>query len=288
MKIKHIFLSALLLSFLYSCSKTESSSTLPPKWDFGREIELDGIKPLGITLKDDEIWISDPDQNRIVRLDAVGHIVASLPELQRPMHLRAREGKIYIPEYGSDSIRIYENGKMTAQGTRMQADALAAVALTGDTLVMVDFYNHRILIESPRGSFSIGTEGHDSGELYYPTDVDIHKGLIYVADAYNHCVQVFDFRGNYKRMIGRDDSIQVAGGVKVSDRALYIADFEGNRVLVYDLNGNRIQTLKQGLQGPADIEIKGDTLYVANYGSGTLTLYYRQAESEKQGLKKLP
>ena len=76
--------------------------------------------------------------------------------------------------------------------------------------------------------------------------------------------------------------------MKVSDRALYIADFEGNRVLVYDLNGNRIQTLKQGLQGPADIEIKGDTLYVANYGSGTLTLYYRQAESEKQGLKKLP
>ncbi len=277
MKTKLIALMALLTMVISSCSKTESSTPADERWVFGQVIELDGVNPLGLTFAGDALWISDPDHNRIVQTDLRGHIISSIPGMQRPMHLRARESRIYVPEYGSDSIRIYEKREISAYLPSAQTDALAGIDVTGDTLVMVDFYNHRLLVESPRGSFSIGREGHDSGELYYPTDVDIYRGLIFVADAYNNCVQVFDFLGNYKRMIGRDDSIRVASGLKVIRGALFVADFEGNRVLVYDHSGNRIQTLTQGLQSPTDIEIIGDTLYVANYASGSLALYYRQA-----------
>lgn len=288
MNAKRISLIALLALLISACGRKESRPVRNERWVFGRSIETEGVKPLGIAISDGKLWLSDPDHKRVVQVDGRGRIVASLPGLERPMHMAARAGKMFIPEYTSDSLRVYENGRLTHQRAVAQVDALAGIAVMDDTLVMVDFYNHRILVQSPRGSFSIGTEGHDSGELYYPTDVDIHEGRIYVADAYNNCVQVFDLLGNYKRMIGRDDSIRVAAGLKVSGQDLFITDFEGNRVLVYDLEGNRIQTLTRGFQSPTDIERAGDTLYVTNYAAGSLTLYYRQAGSGEPKPEKAP
>ncbi len=264
MNAKRISLIALLALLISACSRKEIRPVQTERWVFGRIIEIEGVHPLGITISDGKLWLPDPDHKRVLQVDSRGRIVTSLSGLERPMHMAARAGKLFIPEYTSDSLRVYEYARLTHQRAIAQVDALAAIAVIDDTLVMVDFYNHRILVQSPRGSFSIGTEGHDSGELYYPTDVDMHEGRIYVADAYNNCVQVFDLLGNFKRMIGRDDSIGVAAGLKVSGQELFIADFEGNRVLVYDLEGNRNQTLTRGFQSPTDIERAGDTLYVSN------------------------
>ena len=122
----------------------------------------------------------------------------------------------------------------------------------------------------------IGKEGHKNGELYYPTDVEISNDLIYVADAYNNRVQVFDLNGNYVRMIGWNEGIKVATGLKVTDLQVIIADFEGNRVLVYDLNGNLLQIISDKFNQPTDIEIVSNKMYVVNYKGKTISVFKKE------------
>jgi len=189
------------------------------------------------------------------------------------MHIALHENKLYIPEYASDSIRILENSHLSTYPIAEQPNAVSAVATDGRAFAFTDFYNHRIILQRGDATISIGKEGHNDGELYYPTDVAFHNNLIYVADAYNHRVQVFDLQGTYVKMIGWNEGINVATGLKVTDTEVIIADFEGSRILVYDHDGKLLQTLTQNFNKPTDVEIIGTTMYVVNYAGQYISVF---------------
>jgi len=238
------FLGTLLL---FGCSqnqeKTEQKAIPIMEWKFIKEIPLGDIAPIGIASQGNFFWLSDVDNNRIVKIDFEGQIIEEFNGFERPMHIAIQGDKIYIPEYSTDSIKILENGNISNYEINEQPDAIGGVAINGNTVAIADFYNNRIILNQGDKTNIIGKEGHNDGELYYPTDIDIHNNLIYVADAYNNRVQVFDFKGKYVKMIGWNEGINVATGLKVTDTQIIIADFEGNRVLVYDLDGKLLQTL---------------------------------------------
>jgi len=87
---------------------------------------------------------------------------------------------------------------------------------------------------------------------------------------------VFDLNGNYVRIIGWDEGIKTATGLKVTDSQIIIADFEGSRVLVYDLNGKLLQTLSNKFNLPTDIETANGAMYVINYKGKTISVFERQ------------
>lgn len=121
----------------------------------------------------------------------------------------------------------------------------------------------------------ISKEGHKDGELYYPTDVEIRNEMVYVADAYNNNnrVQVFDFKGNFIKMIDNKDHINVATGIKVTYKYIVIADFEGNRILIYNNLGELLQILADHLDKPTDIEIVGNKMYITNYRGKSISVF---------------
>lgn len=123
---------------------------------------------------------------------------------------------------------------------------------------------------------SIGKEGHEPGELYYPTDVSFANGLLYVADAYNNRLQVFDLVGKLQRIIVAGDSIRTATGLTVSGGRLFVADFENSRLLVYDLEGNLLQQITGNLAQPTDIAAAEDKIFVANYGSNSVVVFRKE------------
>ena len=84
---------------------------------------------------------------------------------------------------------------------------------------------------------SIGTEGKDAGQFYYPTDVQITDQNIWVADAYNNRIQLFDKRGTFVRMIGVDQKMNAATGLYVSETQVFVTDFENHRLLVFFKDG---------------------------------------------------
>jgi len=189
------------------------------------------------------------------------------------MHIAIQDSKIYIPEFTSDTLKILEKGDISTFALKEKPDAIGGVAVAGNTVAIADFYNHRIILQQDDKVTIIGKEGHNDGELYYPTDVEIKNDLIYVADAYNNRVQVFDFEGNYVRMIGWNENIKVATGLKVTDSQVIVADFDRNRVLVYDLYGKLLQILTEPISKPTDIEVVGNTMFVLNYKGKIISVF---------------
>jgi len=191
MNIKYIFLSLLLLS----CSTKK-------EWLFEENIILSGVFPIGMVLVDNDFIISDPDNNRLVRVDGSGNIVKEWNGFQRPMHISGINSTIYVPEFINDSLKVLEADTIKSFDIDASFDAPAAIDINGSTLAVADFYNHRVLLSQGGETRSIGEEGHEDGKLYYPTDVKIYRDKIFVADAYNNRVQVFDKTGMSVKIIG--------------------------------------------------------------------------------------
>ena len=265
--------------FLFTCSENKKKIPVKSKqateWKFSKETPLGNISPIGIVAQGNFLWLSDVDNNRVVKIDLDGKIVESFDGFQRPMHIAIQKDKLYVPEYTSDTVKIIENGTVSALALKENTDAIAGIAVDGKTFVVADFYNHRTIFQQDDKVTIIGKEGHNDGELYYPTDVAIKNNLIYVADAYNNRVQVFDLKGNYVRMIGWNETIKVATGVKVTDTQVIIADFEGNRVLIYDHYGGLLQILIGNFNHPTDIEVLGNSMYVVNYNGNSISVFYK-------------
>ena len=62
---------------------------------------------------------------------------------------------------------------------------------------MLDLGNHRVQVFHPNGTFAfeLGSRGHGPGQLFYPNGLAFGpNGLLAVADAGNHRIQVFRIR----------------------------------------------------------------------------------------------
>ena len=265
--------------FLMSCSGNKTDDKQQPKskqlteWEFVKIISLDSISPIGIVAQNNFLWLSDVANSQIVKVNLDGKYINSIKGFQRPMHLDIYKNKIYVPEYTSDIIKIWDNGNKTTLSIKEKPDGIGGVSVNGKTIAIADFYNNRIILKQEDKTTIIGKEGHNDGELYYPTDVQIANNLIYVADAYNNRVQVFDREGNYKQIIGWNENIKVATGLKVTENQVFIADFEGNRVLIYNLYGKLLQILNSNFKQPTDIEIVDNTMYVVNFKGKSISIF---------------
>ena len=247
-------------------------------------IDLGKAGPIGLAFYEGHIWVSDGDNNRLLKVNMQGQIEDSIIDFERPMHLSADEnGMLYIPEYGADRITLVQGKKRTSLSIQDSLDAVldvvldtfldapSAVSTYEDEIAIADFYKHRIVYFNGRAWSSFGKKGHDKkGLLYYPTDVQITDEYIYVADAYNNRVQVFDKLGQPILVIGKKDGMNASTGIFVSDEQIFVTDFENDRVLVYDKTGRLKKEINEGVNKPTDILVVDKDLYIANYKSKNL------------------
>ena len=279
--MKHIVIVFFLIPLL--CCKT--AEEVPKEWVWQKTLELDGVNPIGIVNADGNLWLSDGDHNRLVRIDSTGKTLETVDSLERPMHIAFYDDIIYVPEYGVDAISsVPIAGKATAQADRVEnrismgsdsLDAPAGFSMYKKEMAIADFYNNRILYKNGADAewMSFGTEGKAEGELYYPTDVQIIEDEIWVADAYNHRVQVFDKQGRFVKMMGQDQKMNAATGIYVRDEDVFVTDFENDRVLVFDREGNLKQKITTNIDKPTDMLVRNETLYVLNYRHGELVVF---------------
>lgn len=260
----------LLFAILFIGCKHETG------WVFDHEIILGDVDPIGLVVRNDSLWVSDVKNNRIVVLDFQGKFFREYPGFQRPMHINLYGPKIFVPEFATDKLWTINGVETDTISLMEKPDGAAGVSVKGGKIAIADFYNHRIILTEGKRTTIIGKEGHNDGELYYPTDVEIYANKVYVADAYNNRVQVFDFNGKALGFIGEMDNINVATGIAIINNKIFVADFEGNRVLVYDLKGELLQTLNSFLDKPTDVFVFGERLFVANYGSGSVSVFIKQ------------
>ncbi|TLP82774.1 NHL repeat-containing protein [Maribacter sp. ACAM166] len=279
--------SIYILFVLLVASACKEQQELPKEWVLSKTIKLEGVNPIGITQLNGDIWISDGDHNRLIKIDSEGIIIQTLDSLDRPMHIDASEGVLFVPLYGTDEIFNYNPSNPQSQLPVFDypadsLDAPASISVFKKEKAIADFYNNRILYFNGSEWISFGKEGKAEGEFYYPTDVQITKDEIWVADAYNNRIQVFDKKGIFLQMMGHDQKMNAATGIFVSEDEVYISDFENNRILIFDKNGNLRQTLKNQIEKPTDVMIKDEMLYVINYKNGKLNLFEKQEVAQKK------
>jgi hypothetical protein len=270
---------SLNLSTVFICLLLTACQTkVPPTnlWVLSETVSLPGINPIGIAALGDRIWLSDGDHNRLVAVNSKGLLLDSITDLDRPMHIAAYNGLLWIPQYGADTILSYNTNTRVRLPMVVSdsLDAPAAVAFLGEEKAIVDFYNHRILFFNGDQWISIGQEGKKEGDFYYPTDVQITDQNIWVADAYNNRIQVFDKSGAFVKMLGVSEKMNAATGLFVTKDQLFVTDFENQRVLVFFQDGQLAQVLEQGLEKPIDAMVKNDTLYIVDYKKSQMNLYY--------------
>lgn len=267
-KMKNLIILVLILAV--SCGERETTSK---EWVLQTTTQLNDVNPIGIALHDGALWLSDGDHNRLVQITEQGKIVKTIDSLERPMHIDADEETLYVPQYGMDNIATFKGEEKGALHMMDSLDAPAGISVFGKEKAIADFYNNRILYYNGTDWISFGKEGKANGEFYYPTDVQITSHKIWVADAYNHRIQVFDKKGNFIRMMGEEQKMNAATGIYISGDEVFVTDFENDRILIFDMDGNLRQALTEGLDKPTDMLIKNGFLHVINYRKGTISKY---------------
>lgn len=275
--MKSISIHSIILGILAFALTSCASKNEHKHWVWKQNIPTPGIRPIGMVKPAGELWLSDGDHNRLVSVDQQGMILQEVTGFDRPMHINDLEGDIFIPEYGADIITKFSNGTKAKIEIAPSLNAPSGIDIQGENMAIVNFYDHEILYFDGANWVKIGKEGHDAGQLYYPTDVQIIGNKIYVADAYNHRVQIFDQNGKPVSVIGDNHGLNAATGLFVNEKEdIYITDFENSRVLVFDTEGRLLQEIKQGINKPTDILIKEDTLFVCNYKGESVSMYIQE------------
>lgn len=264
------FFYLLCLLILSNCSQP-----VHYEWKYEKTIALDSISPVGLIISANGFWISDSDHNRLVKTDFEGNVLEIIDGLERPMHLAFFENTLYIPEYSSDTIRTWKDGKMSFIPLPEAPDAPAGIDVNKNMMAAADFYNGRIIFQVDGQNQTFGKKGSQSGEFNYPTDVQIVGDKIYVADAYNHRVQVFDKNGKVLKIIGEAEKMNASTGIFANEVILIVTDFENNRVLTYTPDGELKNIITKNLEKPVDVAIAGDKLYVANYKGKSIAVFQR-------------
>jgi len=248
------------------------------KWVFDEQITLpEETRPLAIAASDNHfLWVSDPQNYRILKINRKGKIVDSIANLKRPMNIDVHQEQLFIPAYHTDSIWRYANAEKQPFQINTKLQSPTGLHVHKDTIAVADFFNHRIVLQVNGKIRAIGKKGHKQGQLYYPIDVKIHNERIYVADAYNHRVQIFKNNGKFLREIGTRDTLKVASGIDVTQKLIAITDQEHDRVMLYNHEGKLLQRLQSNINYPTDVLLLNDSLFITNFTSHTLTVFVKK------------
>lgn len=113
---------------------------------------------------------------------------------------------------------------------------------------------------------SWGTKGDAPGQFNDPTGIAVTADEVFVSDARNNRIQVFDKQGNFKRafgseVLGRPMNLAVAKG------KLYVPDYFEDVVHVFTTVGDYLQAIhaEDGFDSPGGVAVRPDgTLLVAD------------------------
>jgi streptogramin lyase len=177
----------------------------------------------------------------------------------------APDNDVYVVDRTNHRVQIFNsNGFYLATlgsfgSGNNQFDTPEGIAIDDDSNIYVaDTFNHRVQIFDSNRLYQdtlgvTGVPGSDDAHFSYPSSVAVDDaGRIYVADSDNARVQVFDKDGNYQRTIGETgvwDLDHLHFSNEISDVAVdshnhvFVADVWGNRIQVFDAQGNYLTTI---------------------------------------------
>lgn len=106
---------------------------------------------------------------------------------------------------------------------------------------------------------SWGEKGAAQGQFNDPTGIAVTADEVFVADARNSRIQVFDKQGNFKRAFGQD-KLGRPMNLTIADGHLYVPDYFKDVIHVFTLAGKyrRAIATEDGLDSPGGVAVRAD------------------------------
>jgi len=251
------------------------------------------VRPYGVAIDSQQrILVTDPGAAAVHIFDFkkkkyVCLIAGSHGEsLRSPIGIAVdKQDNIYVTDSVLGRIFVYDArgkfrryiGESKGEGFFKRATGIAIDA-QHDEMFVTDTLRNKIFVMNLGGQRlrEFGTRGINAGEFNMPTELVVHGDDVYVVDAMNFRVQVFDRQGNFKSQFGKigdtQGSIFRPKGLGVdSEGNVYLVDGSFEDVQVFNPSGEllyffgRTGTSLAEFQLPAGIVIDGnDHIYVAD------------------------
>jgi DNA-binding beta-propeller fold protein YncE len=254
--------------------------------------------PRGIAIdRAGNIFVADTGNDRIEKFSSSGTFLSTIGtkgtgrgRLGEPNGICIdRSDNIYVTEVASN----HRVQKLAADGTFIAEWKGPAPGFYGPrriavgpdgSVYVVDQGRPRIVKFSPDGQVlaTWGSGGSNEGEFADHTSVGVNPttNKVYVADPINRRIQVFDSNGRFLtkwpvpewgRPLGFEDL-----AIDAEKARLYASSMYMNTILVFDLQGNRIETLAptppDKLDGPSGLALAKHKFFVLNAASARVSL----------------
>ena len=230
-------------------------------------------------------------------------------DLKKPRGIAVGEGgEVVVAEWDGNRVSVIsEYGQKKSFGTRGSAPRQfkfpEGVAIDAEeNIIVADSRNHRIRQLSPiRNSSNIrryenfrtvGTCGSGRLQFQLPVSVTVHPQThkVYVADCYNHRIQVLNSDLTYSSSFGRQGSNNGEFNCPYdlatdSDGNVYVADSLNHRIQVFTADGVYLRQFgKEGegegeLKEPVSIAISShNAVYVGELGNNRVSIFSTDGE----------
>ncbi len=122
---------------------------------------------------------------------------AFIADMTRDRHgnlyfLSEQWGRVFV--YDKDETFLFSFGEKGGDRGKMARARGIAVDATNGRIYISDYLRHTVLVYDMKGQwlYEIGTKGNRPGDFFYPSAVGVNnEGLLFVADTFNHRVQIF-------------------------------------------------------------------------------------------------
>lgn len=249
-------LAAILLASLAGCQKNAAGPELPQAtWLETGNGPGQTVYPRGIAYDEIHDWFYVVDrQARVQRLDGSGKFISgwTMPDFiqGKPVGISVGpDGNVWIPDTHYHRVMVYSpegkevrrwGGRGTEHGQFIYP---TDIAFHEGKVYVAEYGDHdRVQVFTMTGEylFEFGAFGQGPGEFSRPQSMVILGQEIFITDACNHRIVVFDVAGRFLR------TLCTVGGEPGQLRFPYglDADKEGN-LIVTEFGNNRVQKLSR-------------------------------------------
>jgi DNA-binding beta-propeller fold protein YncE len=219
------------------------------------------VQPVGIAVRGDGMLaIADPGSHAVHLLDRQQNEHRVIAEtdgdpFRSPVGVAFdREGWLYVTDSEQGRVCVFDEDGDPEFSFSDRLHRPTGIALTGDTIYVVDTGLHAVLLFDRKGRYlaQFGRRGEETGEFNFPTAVSCDAS-VWVLDAMNYRVQEFSSSGTALSMFGQRGSgigalaspkslaRDTEGHVYVTDALMdnfQIFDRSGQLLLVVGRNGS--------------------------------------------------
>lgn len=125
---------------------------------------------------------------------------------------------------------------------------------TNNNLYISDIEKHKVFKFSPKGDLIgiFGDQGSYIEEFNEPGYLAIDDKNLYIADTWNHRIQILDLEGHYEDEI--KDNFFGPRGVTVTDARIYVSDTGNHTIKAFDKSGTPVNSVGKKGQILFDLE----------------------------------